>query len=40
LAEVLQRVLLVATAWYVILTSVVSVAQHFIERRLAGAVRP
>jgi polar amino acid transport system permease protein len=32
--------LLVATTWYVILTSVVSVAQHFIERRLAGAVRP
>ena len=31
--------LLVATVWYVILTSVVSAAQHLIERRLAGAVR-
>jgi polar amino acid transport system permease protein len=32
--------LLVATAWYVILTSVVSVAQFYVERRFArGAVR-
>nr|WP_229796273.1 amino acid ABC transporter permease [Saccharothrix coeruleofusca] len=32
--------LLVATAWYVILTSAVSVVQHYVERRFArGAVR-
>ncbi|GAA2047367.1 amino acid ABC transporter permease [Catenulispora yoronensis] len=32
--------LLVATAWYVILTSLVSIVQHFVERRLNPAVRP
>ena len=32
--------LLVATVWYVILTSVVSVVQYYVERRFArGAVR-
>ncbi|WP_306319156.1 MULTISPECIES: amino acid ABC transporter permease [unclassified Streptomyces] len=32
--------LLVATAWYVVLTSLLSIAQHYVERRYARGVTP